>query len=366
MNTPYGNNLKLFITGGSHDEKIAMRLENFPAGLRVDTAALCAFLQRRAPGQGELATARREVDEPVFLAGISDGVTDGSPIEAVIYNRDQHPADYAFRDTPRPSHADYTAVMKYGKEVDLRGGGHFSGRLTAPYCIAGSLCLQLLAQKGIAVFGHIYAISGVRDTPFAMAEVGERERALLAGRTFPVLDEKQGHEMQLRITAAKIEGDSAGGIIETAVTGLPVGLGEHLFASAEARISSAVFAIPGVKGIEFGSGFAGTVRRGSENNDPFATDGKTVYTLTNNAGGILGGMTSGMPLVFRAALKPTPSIARPQQTVSLSKMENTTLLITGRHDPCIVPRAVPVLEAAAALAVADMLLDEGCESHADR
>ncbi len=360
MHTPYGNNLKMYIEGGSHEEKIELILDGFPKGLEVDEIALQAFLDRRAPGKDKLSTSRKEADKPVFLSGITDGKTDGTRIHAVIYNTNQHSSDYSFvKDTPRPSHADYCAIQKYGKDVDLRGGGHFSGRLTAMLCVAGALCKQYLQKKGIDVFAHIHSIHGITDTPFDLCTVGKTEQNILTNADFPVLNAEQGKKMQDEILAARQDGDSVGGIVECAVTGLPVGLGEHLFAGAEGRIAAAVFSIPAVKGVEFGNGFGSAALFGSQNNDPFATDGEKIFTTTNNSGGILGGMTNGMPLVFRTAIKPTPSIAKEQATVSLTKMENTTLVIKGRHDPCIVQRAVPVLEAAAAVAVCDMLLDEG-------
>lgn len=358
MHTPYGNNLKMYIEGGSHDEKIELMLDGFPAGMQVDEEALLAFMARRAPGRDAFSTTRKEADKPVFLSGLTDGKTNGERIHAVIYNSNQHSSDYSFvKDTPRPSHADYCALQKYGKDVDLRGGGHFSGRLTSLLCIAGALCKQYLKEKGIEIFAHIHSVGGICDTPFDLCNVGKDEQNILADRTFAVLDEEQGQKMQEIILQAKENGDSVGGVVECAVTGLPVGLGEHLFAGAEGRIAACVFSIPAVKGVEFGNGFGCASLFGSENNDPFYTDGEKIYTKTNNCGGILGGMTNAMPLVFRAAFKPTPSIAKEQQTVSLVNMENTTLKIKGRHDPCIVQRAVPVVEAAAAVALCDMILD---------
>ncbi len=358
MLTPYGNNLKIYIEGGSHDEKIELVMDGFPSGMQVDEAALSAFMLRRAPGQNAFSTARKEADKPVFLSGLTDGKTDGSRIHAVIYNSNQHSSDYSFvKETPRPSHADFCAIQKYGPDADLRGGGHYSGRLTSLLCVAGALCKQYLQEKGISVFAHIYSIGGIKDTPFDLCNVADAERETLALTPFPVLDEQQGQKMQERILAAKEDGDSVGGVVECAVTGLPVGLGEHLFAGAEGRIAACMFSVPAVKGVEFGNGFGCADLLGSQNNDPFTTDGERIYTKTNNCGGILGGMTNGMPLVFRAAFKPTPSIAKEQDTVSLSKKENTKLRIKGRHDPCIVQRAVPVTEAVAAIAICDMLLD---------
>lgn len=356
---PYGNNIKLYIEGGSHDEKIEMLLKGFPEGMKIDEAALSSFMARRAPGQNEWSTKRKEADKPVFLSGIKNNITTGEDINAVIYNQNQHSSDYSdMGKIPRPSHADFSAVMKYGKDTDLRGGGHYSGRLTSLMCIAGGLAKQYLESKGISVFAHIYSIGGIYDTPFDRVNVSEYEKNILNGSHFPVLDENAGKLMQEKIKFAKDNLDSVGGIIECAATGLPAGLGEHMFAGAEGRISAIMFSVPAVKGIEFGNGFGCADLFGSENNDPFYFDNETVKTKTNNSGGILGGMTNGMPLVFRAAIKPTPSIGKEQDTVNLELKENIKYTIKGRHDPCIIPRAVPVTEAAAALAILDMLLDE--------
>ena len=356
MRKSYGQNISLDIFGGSHDEKIGMTLSGIGAGESIDLDALRAFLARRAPGRDRFSTTRRESDEPVFISGIENGVTTGEVIEAVIYNQNQRSGDYSsLVDTPRPSHADYAARMKYGEDVDLRGGGHFSGRLTAPMCIAGGICLQILERRGIKIGAHIYSVGSVKDTPFDPVTVSASDFDTIHSRDFSVLDECAGEKMKAEIDAARLDGDSIGGVIECAAVGLPTGLGEHMFGSVEAAVSSIVFGIPAVKGIEFGAGFGAAEMRGSENNDPFITDGKSIFTKTNNAGGILGGMTSGMPLIFRAAIKPTPSIALEQDTVSLSRMENVNITVGGRHDPCIVPRAVPVFEAAAALAIIDLM-----------
>ncbi len=354
----YGNNLNIAIYGGSHDTEIGVKLRGFPADFHADMDALSAFLARRAPGKNDLSTPRREADAPLFLSGLSDGVTNGEEIHAVIRNSNMRSSDYSFvYDTPRPGHADFAALQKYGNQVDLRGGGHFSGRLTAPLCIAGGLALQYLAQKGIRVGAHVASIADVCDERFG-ADVNADKLMALTAMEFPLLNTEKEAAMRERILAARAEGDSVGGVVECAITGLPAGLGEHMFDGVEGRVASLMFSVPAVKGVEFGEGFGATTLRGSENNDPFVTNGKTVRTITNHCGGILGGMTNGMPVVFRAAFKPTPSIAKEQQTVSLSRMENTTLSIKGRHDPCVVLRAVPVVEAVAALAVLDLLLDE--------
>ena len=360
MTNAYGNNISLTVFGGSHDAEIGMHLAGFPRGFAVDRNALCRFLSRRAPGSTPLGTPRKESDLPIFLTGLDEGgKTNGECITAIIKNENTRSRDYSFiYDTPRPGHADFAALQKYGNAVDLRGGGHFSGRLTAPLCIAGGMCLQYLKSKGIEIGAHIASVGGIADTPFLRTAPDGGLFDILKSRPLAVIDEKKGAEMSALIEQARAEGDSVGGTLECAVTGLPAGLGEHMFAGVEARIAAIAFAIPAVKGISFGAGFDLAAMRGSESNDPFYVDGGTVKTKTNNCGGILGGMTNGMPLTFTLAIKPTPSIAREQETVSLSRMENTTLKIKGRHDPCILPRAVPVAEAAAALAVLDMLLDE--------
>lgn len=363
MANTYGTNLNIAIYGGSHDAEIGVRLRGFPRDFHPDMDALDAFLARRAPGQNELSTPRREADKPVFLAGLVNGVTNGDELHAVIRNENTRSSDYSFvYDTPRPGHADFAALQKYGSAVDLRGGGHFSGRLTAPLCIAGGLALQYLAARGICVGAHVASIADVSDSRFG-ADVTARDLAALTALPFPLLDREKEAAMRTRILEARADGDSVGGIVECAVTGLPAGLGEHMFAGVEGRIAALAFSVPAVKGVEFGAGFGAAAMRGSENNDPFVTDGVSVRTLTNNCGGILGGMTNGMPLVFRTAFKPTPSISKEQRTVSLARMENTTLSIKGRHDPCVVLRAVPVVEAVAALAVLDLLLDEETEDN---
>ena len=330
MNGSYGDNIRIVLFGQSHAPAVGVTVDGLPAGERIDLERLRAFLQRRAPGRSELASARREADEPEILSGLVNGVTCGAPLTIVLRNTDARPADYeAFRTVPRPGHADYTAWAKYGAAYDPAGGGPFSGRLTAPLCAAGGVCLQLLAREGIAVRARAVEIGGETEEP-AMTDA---------------------------IRAAKADGDSVGGVVECVVDGLPAGLGGPLFGGLEGRIAQIVFAIPAVKGVEFGAGFAAARLRGSENNDAFSVKNGAVVTKTNHSGGILGGISTGMPLVFRAAVKPTPSIAKEQQSVDLATMQPTTLRVAGRHDPCIVPRAVPVIEAAAAIAVYDALLE---------
>lgn len=351
-----GEHIHVSVFGQSHSPTIGVVVDGLPAGERVDMEELGRFLKRRAPGQNATSTPRKEADLPQFLSGLVDDVTCGAPLAALIENTNTRSQDYAqLRDKPRPGHADFTAQVKYGGFQDVAGGGHFSGRLTAPLCIAGGICLQMLKRRGIEVAAHIASIAGEADRPFdPMGESVETMDALKRA-PFPVLDEKAGERMRKAILQAKEEGDSVGGIVECLVTGVPAGLGEPMFGGIENRLAAALFGIPAVKGVEFGAGFGVATMRGSENNDPFTVkDGKLV-TETNHAGGILGGITNGMPLVFRLAVKPTPSIAKQQQTVSLSKKQVEELVVTGRHDPCIVPRAVPVVEAVTALVLTDLL-----------
>lgn len=360
MKNTYGNNLAISVFGGSHDPEIGMTLAGFPTGFQIDLPRLHALLARRAPGSTPLGTARRESDLPIFTEGVDEnGVTTGGTIRAVIKNQNAHSGDYSFiYDTPRPGHADFAALQKYGKTVDLRGGGRFSGRLTAPLTVAGGIALQYLAERGIRIGAHIAQIGQIKDSCFDAVNGDPTLFDTIAARALPVIDEAQGQKMHEAVLAAKSNGDSLGGVVECMVTGLDIGLGEHMFDGVEGRISSMMYAIPAVKGVAFGAGFGVAELYGSENNDAFTTDGTHVTTLTNHAGGILGGMTNGMPVVFTVAVKPTPSIAKVQQTVSLTKMENTTISVKGRHDPCILPRVVPVVEAATALAILDLLLDE--------
>jgi chorismate synthase len=354
----YGKNIKVTIFGQSHSKAIGVSIEGLPAGIKIDMEELEAFMQRRAPGQGPFTTQRKESDRPEILSGLVDNVTCGAPVAAIIRNKDTRPGDYdQIRDVPRPSHADYTANIKFGGFHDYSGGGHFSGRLTAPLCIAGGLCLQLLRQKNIHIGAHIASIGNVSDTSFDPAGAEPADIELPKSKPFPVIDDARGEQMLAAINEARLAGDSLGGVIECAVVGVPAGIGDPIFDGMENCIALAVFGIPAVKGIEFGSGFAGSSLRGSANNDPFIVEENRIKTKTNNHGGILGGITTGMPVIFRVAIKPTPSIGVEQDSISYLSMENVKLSIKGRHDPCIVPRAIPCVEAAAAIAVLDRLLE---------
>lgn len=354
MSSTYGENLKLSIFGQSHGSAIGMTLDGIPAGLPVDYDTLQTFLNRRAPGLNDWSTPRREEDRPEFLSGVMDGFTCGAPIAAIIRNKNTRSGDYDnLKDCPRPGHADYTAQVKYGGFQDAAGGGHFSGRLTAPLCIAGGLCKQWLEEMGIQVAARITAIGGEQDD-FDLNPLNPQMNAI--GNDFPVFSSDAAMRMQKKIAESRSEGDSVGGIIECYITGLPAGLGEPMFGGVESRIAQIVYGIPAVKSVAFGAGHCAASMRGSQCNDAFTVENGIIRTLTNHAGGIQGGITNGMPVIFRCAIKPTPSISRPQQSIFLSKGEIVTLEIKGRHDPCIVPRAVPVVEAAAAIAIYDLIL----------
>jgi len=345
------------VFGQSHAPAIGCVVEGLPAGFAPDMDQVAAFMARRAPGQNAWSTNRKESDTPEILSGLVDGKTCGAPIAMVIRNSDQHSGDYScLKRTPRPSHADYTALVKYGGSYDIRGGGQFSGRLTAPLCFAGALAIQVLAGRDITVGAHIAQIGQVTDETPDFAHVDRLSD--LGRKPFPVFSDSAGAAMRQAIEAARMDADSVGGAIRCFALGLPAGIGEPMFGGVENRLAAALFGIPAVRGVSFGDGFAAASMRGSGHNDPFVMDGETVATRTNHAGGVLGGITTGMPLVVNIAIKPTASIARPQDTVDLETKENTSLVIHGRHDPCIVPRAVPVAEAVTALTLLDMLMED--------
>lgn len=354
MSSTYGEFLKLSIFGQSHGPAIGMTLDGIPAGLPVDLPRLGGFLERRAPGRTPWSTPRRETDMPEFLSGILDGYTCGAPIAAVIHNENTRSGDYqALRDCPRPGHADYTAEVKYGGFQDAAGGGHFSGRLTAPLCVAGGLCLQWLEALGVRVAARIVSIGEVWDETELDPLAPDVETI---GKEFPVVSPEAGERMKKAIALAHEGGDSLGGTIECWILGLPAGIGEPMFGGVESRIAQIIYGIPAVKAVEFGEGTRAAGLRGSRHNDEFLWEDGRVRTRTNHCGGILGGITNGMPVYFRVTMKPTPSIAIPQQTVNLAEGNTATLRVPGRHDPCIVPRAVPVVEAAAGIAVYDLIL----------
>ena len=357
LSSEFGKIVKVSVFGQSHGRAIGVVVDGLPAGEAIDLEELNAFLDRRRPGKSALSTARKETDLPAFLSGLEDGKTCGAPLCAVIENADQHSKDYSgLKEKPRPGHADYTASVKWGGHADMRGGGHFSGRLTAPLCVAGGIAKQILARRSVYAGAHLYSAAGIPDEPFPLYPT-QTLFASIAEKAFPVLDGGAGERMQAAILDARNSLDSVGGVIECAAIGLPAGLGDPMFDGIESRLSAALFGIPAVKGVEFGAGFSAAALRGSENNDPFTMENGQVRGKTNHAGGILGGITTGMPIVFRAAVKPTPSIGQPQQTISLATRENAELTIHGRHDPCIAHRAVPVVEAVTAIVLLDLLLE---------
>ncbi len=358
MSSEIGHKLKISVFGQSHGRAIGVVIDGLPAGVRIDEEELYAFLSRRKPGTSRLSTQRHEEDRPVFLSGLVDGVTAGSPLCAMIENTDQRSGDYAaLTDLPRPSHADFTARMRYGESVDMRGSGHFSGRLTAPLCIAGGIAKQLLSKGGVYVGAHLMSVAGIADEAFPLHPTHELFETI-AAKSLPVIDDAAGEKMARAIEDARAELDSVGGVIECAAVGLSAGLGSPMFDGIENRLAAALFGVPAVKGVEFGAGFNAAKMRGSEHNDPFIIENGQVRTSKNDAGGIIGGITTGMPVVLRCAMKPTPSISRPQRTVSLSRMEPAMLEIKGRHDPCVAIRAVPVIEAVTAFTILDILMEE--------
>lgn len=349
-----GEKIKISVFGQSHSKGIGVVIDGLPAGKKLDMEKILSFMDRRAPGKNKLSTQRKESDTPEILSGLVNGVTCGAPLCMVIYNENQHSADYSnIMDTPRPSHADFTGYMRYNGFNDVAGGGHFSGRLTAPLCFAGAVCLQILEEMGVKVQAHILKIKDVYDDKFNPVNVPDYQ---IGEKDFPIINNEAGEKMKTVIDNARENGDSVGGIIECAVTGVKAGFGDPMFDGVENRLAKNIFGIPAVKGIEFGNGFEATDLTGSENNDDFCVVDGEIRTVTNNAGGINGGITNGMPIVFDVAFKPTPSIFKEQNSVSLSNKTEEKLQIKGRHDPCIVQRAVPVVEAVTAFTILDIIL----------
>lgn len=353
----WGNNLRLSIFGESHGPAVGLVLDGLPAGEPIDNDALLLQMSRRAPGRDKSSTPRKEADTPRILSGLLDGVTTGAPLCILIENTNTRSKDYgSLKRIPRPGHSDYAAYLKYAGYNDIRGGGHFSGRLTACLCAAGAVCRQILSRRGIRIAGHVASIGPVRDSLFPETDIPIELMERLSSVYFPVIDTEKENAMRDVIEEARMSLDSMGGVVECAVTGMPGGLGGPLFGGVESLLSSILFGIPAVKGVEFGSGFGAAQKRGSENNDPYRYVDGSVKIVKNSAGGILGGITTGAPILFRIALKPTSSIAREQESVDLTAGENTLLSVHGRHDPCVVPRAVPVAESAAAVAMLELLL----------
>lgn len=354
-----GDSLRISIFGQSHSPAIGCSIDGLPAGIPIDLDRLQAFLNRRAPGSSDTSTTRREADAVEFIAGITEGHTNGAPIAVIIRNRDMRSSDYSeLRRVPRPGHADWTAAIKYGEHRDVAGGGHFSGRLTAPLCVAGGIALQALEARGIKIAAHIAQLGTepITDKPLNPMELDEAQLDVIAANPLPCIDASVAQRMHEAILQAKSELDSLGAVIECVAYNVPAGLGDPMFDGMESRIARIAFGIPGVKGVEFGEGFGAALMRGSEHNDPFCMQDGRPHMATNHAGGILGGITCGTPLIWRMAVKPTPSIGKPQRSVDLDAHRDTELTVRGRHDPCIAPRAVPVAEAACACAILDAML----------
>jgi chorismate synthase len=352
----WGRNIKYTIFGESHGEGIGIVIDNLPPGLELNTSKINSELQRRQPGTDSLTTARKEADEFEILSGIFNNRTTGAPLCSFIKNSDQQLKDYEqTKHLIRPGHADYTGYVKYKGFNDYRGGGHFSGRLTAAIVFAGAIAKQILLEQNISIISHIYKIGNLCDATFRSRDLSTEDYSHFTSMLFPTIDASIGIAMQQKVSEIKALGDSIGGIVETAVLNLPPGLGSPFFDSLESTISHLIFSIPGVKGIEFGDGFDLSEMQGSVANDQFYLEDSKIKTHTNHNGGILGGISTGMPLIFNTAFKPTPSIALEQNTIDMKQMQNTTLKIIGRHDPCIVPRALPVVEAVAAMAILDCL-----------
>lgn len=356
MSSEFGNKIKLSIFGESHGEAIGCVIDSIPAGVKLDMEKIYFDMARRAPGKDKTATPRLEKDIPHILSGVLNGVTTGAPLAMIIENTNTKSGDYSnLLSVPRPSHSDYPAYVKYHGNNDIRGGGHFSGRLTAPLVFAGAIAKQILAQQGITVGAHILSINGVLDDSFDKANVSEKELLAVSSKAFCVINDEIEDKMRASVEKARLDGDSVGGVIECAVVGVPVGIGANIFSTVEGHISSALFGVPAVKGVEFGAGFDFAKMTGYEANDTYSISNGNVKINKNNNGGVLGGMTTGAPIIVRAVVKPTPSISKAQKSVNLQKMTEEELVIHGRHDPCIVPRAVPVVESAVAFALLDLM-----------
>jgi len=352
----FGTRYRTTIFGTSHGPFVGCTIEGLRAGTRIDEAFVQAQLDRRRPGQSLVTSQRKEADRVEFSEGISDGLATGEPIVALIRNEDVQSKSYStVARVPRPGHGDFAAAMKYGGKSDLRGGGQLSGRMTAPIVVSGAIARQVLEPKGVRFYAHAAQIGRVTAQPVSPQQI----EANVERNAVRCADVEAADRMIEEIEAARKDRDSVGGIIEAVVTGLPPGVGEPFFESIESALAHLLFSIPAVKGVDFGAGFRAASMRGSEHNDPFAVEAGRVVTETNHAGGILGGITNGMPVTFRVAVKPTASIAKPQRSVDLATMMPTEIVVTGRHDPCIVPRAVPVVENAAAMAILDLMLAGG-------
>lgn len=356
MSGIWGNNLKISIFGESHGNAIGINIDGLPAGIELDLDKIDKEMKRRAPGKSSISTSRNESDIPEILSGYFDGKTTGTPLCAIIRNSDTRSKDYGeVKNLMRPGHADYTGHIKYSGFNDYRGGGHFSGRITAPLVFCGAICKQILSKEGIEIGAHIKKIKNIEDKGFNYVDISRQELLNLQNLELPLLDLSKEEAIKNTILDTKNQGDSVGGIIECAVVGIDVGVGNPFFDSVESTLSHLLFSVPAIKGVEFGLGFDITDMYGSQSNDEMYYDGDTIKSKTNNNGGIVGGITTGMPIIFKVAIKPTPSISKQQNTVNIKDKKDDVLAIKGRHDPCIVQRAIPVIEAVTAIGIFDLM-----------
>ena len=356
MSGVWGNNIKVSIFGESHGNAIGINIDGLPSGFEIDMDKILLEMERRAPGKNQLSTSRKEADLPEILSGFFEGKTTGTPLCAIIRNSDTRSKDYAkTKDFMRPGHADFTGYERYSGFNDYRGGGHFSGRITAPLVFAGAICKQILEEKGIFIGAHISSIKEIQDENFNSTNISKEDLLELRNKELPLINTSLEEKMKHTIMQAKYDGDSVGGTIECAVVGIKPGVGNPFFDSVESTLAHLMFSVPAVKGIEFGKGFDMTKLLGSEANDEYYYDGDLVKTKTNNNGGILGGISNGMPIVFKVAVKPTASILKEQNTIDIKNKKDVKFRIEGRHDPCIVQRAVPVIEAVTAIGILDLI-----------
>ncbi|WP_252237918.1 chorismate synthase [Clostridium sp. VAP51] len=357
MSGIWGNKLKISIFGESHGNAIGITIDGLPAGFKINMEEVLKEMSRRAPGKSNLSTSRKEGDKPEILSGFFEGKTTGTPLCAMIKNSDMHSKDYSeLKDLMRPGHADYSGKIKYSGFNDYRGGGHFSGRITAPLVFAGSICKQILEKENIYVGAHIKRIGNIEDKDFSKINLTKELISSLSSEELPVLIKENEEIMRNEIIEAKKDGDSIGGIIECGIIGVKAGVGNPFFDSIESTLAHLLFSVPAVKGVEFGEGFEMSKLRGSQCNDEYYYDGDEVKTYSNNNGGILGGISNGMPILFKAVIKPTPSISKEQRSINISEKKNGVITVKGRHDPCIVQRAVPVIENVAAIGLLDLML----------
>ena len=356
MSGMWGSKIKLSIFGESHGNAIGITIDGLPAGFSIDMDKIMMEMARRAPGKSSLSTPRKESDIPEILSGYFEGKTTGTPLCAIIRNSNTKSKDYSkLKDVMRPGHADYTGAVRYKGFNDYRGGGHFSGRITAPLVFAGAICKQILEVKGIIVSAHINSIGKIKDCSFLESDISDELLNSFKEKELPLINTKLEDEMRQEILSARSSGDSIGGTIECAILGVSPGIGDPFFDSVESTLAHLMFSVPAVKGVEFGKGFDISKMRGSEANDEYYLENGNIKTKTNNNGGILGGITNGMPIIFNVAIKPTASIFKEQNAVNIVTMEETTLCIEGRHDPCIVQRALPVIEAVAAIGITELM-----------